>query len=114
MFLAPLSIILTQGSDRLLPLEQLLIVCATLRLDKYVLTVLLFSPRLETAQVAKALVSFMSIGVVFLCQKCRKIRRTNSRPNSGQPRFGLLRSTLLIFPDQRTAYWFPHSIIYLI
>ena len=69
MFLAPLSIILMQVSDKLLPLEQLLIVCATLRLDKYVLTVLLFSPRLETAQVAKALVSFMSIGVVFFMPK---------------------------------------------
>ena len=65
MFLAPLSIILMQGSDRLLPLEQLLIVCATLRLDKYDLTVLLFRPRLETAQVAKALVSLISIGVDF-------------------------------------------------
>ena len=69
MFLAPLSIILMQGSDKLLPLEQLLIVCATLRLDKYDLTVLLFRPRLETAQVAKALVSFMLIGVVFLMPK---------------------------------------------
>ena len=65
MFLAPLSIILMQGLGRLLPLEQLLIVCATLRVDKYDLTVLLFRPRLETAQVAKALVSLISIGVDF-------------------------------------------------
>ena len=69
MFLAPLSIILMQGLGRLLPLEQLLIVCATLRVDKYDLTVLLFRPRLETAQVANALVSLISIGVDFLMPK---------------------------------------------